>query len=140
MVGMIEQTEQAIIGALEAQFPNFEVEAIDEDVQSYNFRHPKAALVPILSDVAWGDSQVLSMERRPQNPAFDIMSFTHGLHGDPSAYEVLRGVEEAIERLEVPASQWHPGGTLLVQRQHFVASRQGPVYVYNTNVQLDQVT
>ena len=137
---VIQQTENIILEALEAQFPSCAVEAIEEDVQSYNFRHPKAALVPILSDVAWGDSQVLSMERRPQNPAFDIMSFTHGLRGDPSAYEVLQGVEEALERREVPATQDHPGGTLLIQRQHFVASRQGPVYVYNTNVQLDQVT
>jgi hypothetical protein len=137
---VIQQTEDTILEALETQFPAYEVDSIEEDVQSYNFTHPKAALVPILSDVAWGDSQVLSMERRPQNPAFDIMSFTHGLRGDPSAYEVLRGVEEALERREVPATQDHPGGTLRIQRQHFVASQQGPVYVYNTNVQLGQVT
>jgi len=137
---VIQQTEDIILEALEAQFPSCAVEAIEEDVQSYNFRHPKAAIVPILSDVSWGESPNLAMTGRPQNPAFDIMSFTHGLRGDPSAYEVLRGVEEALERREVPATQDHPGGTLLIQRQHFVASRQGPVYVYNTNVQLDQVT
>jgi hypothetical protein len=137
---MIEQTEQAIIGALEAQFPSCAVETIEEDVQSYNFRHPRAAIVPILSDVEWGDSPVLSMEQRPQRPLFDVMSFTHGLHGDPSAYEVLQGIETALETVEVEGRAPRPGGTLLIQRQHFVASRDGPVYIYNTHVKLVQET
>jgi hypothetical protein len=137
---MIEQTENVILKALEAEFPACEVEAIDEDVQSYNFRHPKAAIVPILSDVEWGDSPVLSMEQRPQRPLFDVMSFTHGLHGDPSAYEVLQGIEVALEAVEVESTADRPGGTLLIQRQHFVASRDGPVYIYNTHVKLAQET
>lgn len=137
---MIQQVEDVIIEQLEAAFPTYAVDALKEDVQSYSFTHPKAALVPILETSDWGSSPALSMRGREVLTQFNVMSFTHGLHGDPGAYELLRGVEDALEAVEVEGADGHPGGTLLIQRQFFVRSKAGPVYIYNTDVRLQRQT
>lgn len=137
---MIEQTEDAILDQLEAAFPALEVDRYEDDIDTYNFTHPKAAIVVVLRQAEYGDSPVLSGEYRPIYPEFNVASFTHGLRGDPGAYELLQGIDDALRLTEVKGTGDHPGGQLRMQRTFYIDSRPGPTWIYGQNVKLTRDT
>jgi len=134
---MIQQVEEALIEALEAQCPGYAVDRA-RSLQDYQFIHPGAALVPVLADEQWGEGPTAANVFRPALPEFAVHSFTHGLYADPGAYEVLGQVETAVEGLPIGETEGHPGGTMRIQRRMFERAKPGGVTIYVTTVQLSR--
>jgi hypothetical protein len=134
---MIKKTGDALIDALGAQCPGYAVDKATS-LQDYDFLHPDAALVPVLADASWGDGPTVANAYRPISPTFAIHTFTHGLYGDPGAYELLADVEAAVEGLEVEGSGSHPGGIVRIQQQMFERALPGGTTIYVTQAQLTQ--
>lgn len=132
---MIKKVGDALTAALEAQCPTYAVDLV-EDLQNYDFLHPDAALVPVLAQSPWGDSPNAANTFRPVEPTFAIHTFTHGLHADPSAYDLLEDVEAAVEGLGIEGTDAHPGGTIYIQDQMFERAKPGGVTIYVTQAQL----
>lgn len=132
---MIEPVETALIDALEAQCPGYAVDKA-RSLNDYQFTHPEAALVPVLADEPWGEGPTAAQSFRRVRPQFAIHSFTHGLYADPGAYDVLGEVKAAVEGLEIPDTEAHPGGTMRIQRRTFERAKPGGVTIYVTIVEL----
>lgn len=137
---MIEQTEDAILDALDAAFPNLNVGRFEKDVDEFTLRHGRGAVQMVLRSATYGDSPVLSGTYRPIYPEFNIASFTRGLRGDPGAYAVIQGIDDALREVEVEDTGDHPGGQVKLQRTFFIDSRPGPVWVFGQNVKLTRDT
>jgi hypothetical protein len=137
---MIEQTEDAILVALDAAFPNLNTGRFDKDLDEFSLRHGKAAIQVVLRQAPYGDSPVLSGTYRPILPEFGVASFTRGLRGNPGAYEVIQGIDDALRGVEVEGTGDHPGGQLKLQRTTFLNSRPGPVWVFGQDVALTMDT
>jgi len=137
---MIEQTEDAILEALRAAFDNLNIGQFEKDLDEFSLRHPNGAIQVVLRQATYGDSAVLSGRYRPIFPEFGIASFTRGLRGDPGAYQVIQGIDDALRGVEVEGTGDHPGGQLKLQRTKFINSRPGPVWVFGQDVQLTRDT
>lgn len=134
---MIQQVEEALVGALEAQCPGYAVDRA-RSLQDYQFAHPDAALVPVLADEEWGPGPTAANVFRPALPTFAVHSFTHGLYAEPGAYEVLGQVKMAVEGLPIEETGDHPAGTMRIQRRMFERAKPGGVTIYVTTVQLSR--
>ena len=137
---MIEQTEDVILTALDSAFPDLETGRFEKDISEYTLTHPDGAIQVVLRQATYGDSPVLSGEYRPIFPEFNIASFTRGLQGEPGAYQVIQGIDDALRTLEVEGTGDHPGGAIKVQRTFFINSRPGPIWVFGQDVQLTRDT
>ncbi len=144
---MIQQTETAIIEALEDAFPGYAVGPYQRTPQQYEFTHPRAAIVPVFQQASYGESAFAGGGQRAAFPEFNIATFTHGLHpsgaSQPRAYELLEAVAAALEGLLVEPA---PGAgayasplALRIQRTFFIAVRPGPVWIYGQDYQLSEV-
>ncbi len=143
---MIQQTETAIIEALEGAFPGYAVGPYQRTPQEYEFTHPRAAIVPVFQQAAYGDSHFAGGGRRAAFPEFNIATFTHGLHPSgaeqPGAYELLGAVAAGLEGLVVEptadAGAYAGPVALRIQRTFFIAVRPGPVWIYGQDYQLSE--
>ena len=136
---MIETVQTALLDALQQQFPDYDVE-VPESLRRYEFLDPDAAILVVLRNAGWGESPVLASTSRPVLPEFALMSLTHGHHAEPGAIEVLRGIEDAVELLEVPGTGPHPGGAIKIKDQFYDSELPGGGVVYVTLVQLTRDT
>lgn len=132
---MINAVQTALLNALQTRFPDYDVQ-VPESLRRYEFIDPDAAILIVLKDAPWGESPVAAGTSRPVLPEFAIMSLTHGHHAEPGAAEVLEGITEAVELLEVPGTGPHPGGAIKINRQFYDSELPGGGVVYVTLVQL----
>lgn len=132
----IDTVQSQVLSALEDSFPSYDVQR-PESLRRYEFLNPEAAILVILRDARWGESPVQSGTYRRVQPEFAIMSLTHGHEAEPSATDVLAGIEDTIEGLTVDGTEDHPGGQMRIQRQFYDQELPGGGVTYITLARLE---
>lgn len=113
--------------------PGLQVDHYPDDPASYQFAHPKGAVLLILQDRRFEHGQATDGTGQPNRPVLLLTYFSRNLRGktkDPGAYELLDLARRGHEPGMGLSGFCIGGGYTWCRREYYIGSRPGGVWIY----------